>query len=420
MADSYEDSASCLICLHSLLSSPVCALKCGHVYHGSCLQDWLRVGKGDCPTCKAISHSHELRMLDFTLVEVESRSVTEVRELQGASAEERAVMREKLLREEEDAAASMKAVKDEVAKNQHAVRDCKRARKELEQQRPETEKQLEELRAVVVRASERSAELQARTDAMVARQQRKLPTPKCREDDADLNDERRKLRGLRQDARAKQVHEALCSARRQEAESGDLWRERESALQKMDEDRRELRRQETRLSKELAARDADDLSDVCGRSNATSSATCASTVTLEPGLLRRTQSAATASPAPPTSSTTQEEEMDLVLYGGSRRGATTRSVGATGLFGGAATQPRPPAGGGAQGSFLRTGVGSAATAGSGGGTSKWGGLFSQKPTPGARGVAAAPTTTIVTPAMKKAGNTMMSLFSNQVGVGPKF
>jgi len=58
-----DDDVDCPICLDADVSSEFKILPCAHVYHQTCLSEWLGSanGQGDCPSCRRCIRCHGLR-----------------------------------------------------------------------------------------------------------------------------------------------------------------------------------------------------------------------------------------------------------------------------------------------------------------------------------------------------------------------
>mmetsp|Transcript_25023 Transcript_25023/g.77847 ORF Transcript_25023/g.77847 Transcript_25023/m.77847 type:complete len:395 (-) Transcript_25023:91-1275(-) len=257
MEDSAQDGALCLICHEGLLSQVPCALRCGHVYHSVCCHQWFEKGKGECPQCKSKSGRDELLLLDFEVARVQPRSLEEVRKLEAASAEERNQLREELALELEDMEGRSREARDQIESQREAAQECKQKRRELEGQAPALEVQLKQLRADLKQHTLNNANLSAQVDNQNNRQRQARGRHGSRsqdsinEEDPDAKEERRKLRMMRPADRARQLHEAVVSARQQEAEVNKASRLREAASKELEDELNELRKLEARLRTDL-------------------------------------------------------------------------------------------------------------------------------------------------------------------------
>lgn len=252
-----DGGAQCLICQDNLLELPACALRCGHVYHATCCHEWLEKGKGECPQCKQKAHIEDLRLLDFEVAKVQPQSLQEVRRLQSASAEEREQLRQELQAEAGEVLARVQEAAAELERQQQDAQERKRARRELEQQRPREEAELNRLGSEKEHKLLMNASLGAQVDHQNSRQRQSRSrtwsqsSEIVNEDDPDAREERRKLRTMRPDDRARQLHGAVVSAREQEAETIRISLARETALQALEEELVRLRRLEAKLAREL-------------------------------------------------------------------------------------------------------------------------------------------------------------------------
>lgn len=259
-----EDGAMCLICHESLLGgdeeTSAGALRCGHVYHVSCVVSWLvsnkspSGGSGSCPQCKKPCHPEDVRKLDFEVAAIEMPSAAEVRRVQAATEAERGKLKEELKQAIADVEADLvKADAQRVEVTTDAA-ECKERRREVSEQLRQLEAETTDLQSDLAAATEQLAELQANFDAQTKKLQRRLPIARPREEDADLRDERRALRSLRPGDRVRQLHDALVAAMRQEALSSASLHEHERTLQEALATADELRRLEAKLKRELSER----------------------------------------------------------------------------------------------------------------------------------------------------------------------
>ncbi|KAI8888890.1 hypothetical protein K501DRAFT_329520 [Backusella circina FSU 941] len=61
----------CSICIESILTSTAIGLDCGHVYHQSCIKDWVKM-KSNCPMCKVTVRKNKLgKVVYFSTNETE-------------------------------------------------------------------------------------------------------------------------------------------------------------------------------------------------------------------------------------------------------------------------------------------------------------------------------------------------------------
>jgi len=250
MADAGE-GATCSICCDSVLSQPAAALRCGHVYHAHCIQCWIAQSKGICPQCKRITRAQDLRHLDFEVIEVLPESLEEVRRLIAASSPEMERQLEELNSERAQLVAEDRSICEELAQRQREAQECKRARRDMERLWPQNEAELDGLKQKANHARLECAEMQAHLDKEEARHFRKLPIAQARDEDADLKEEKRKLRSVRPADRARILHDALVSAREQEADCNKVSQEREDAAKKVEQDLKKIKQEESKLRREL-------------------------------------------------------------------------------------------------------------------------------------------------------------------------
>jgi len=249
-----EEVAECVICQEGLLAETVAALKCGHVYHRSCIAIWFSQSNGTCPQCKKPSRLDDVRTLDFQLVPAPQRSAEEQRRLEAASVEEREQLREAFASEFQEVKAAEERAQEELSELQTLARERKHSRQDLERAGHRDEAEISELCVQVTRAAEGCAALQASLDAQSGRLQRGLPILRPRDDDPDLREERRKLKVVRATERGRQLHEALVSAMQQEGESCTSMRERTTNAEDAEAALKQLRGVESRLRRELSER----------------------------------------------------------------------------------------------------------------------------------------------------------------------
>ncbi|CAK0802205.1 unnamed protein product [Prorocentrum cordatum] len=111
------------------LSDP--ELRCGHVYHSACFQQWLLKSRQQCPECRSVTQARELRPLDFDAVEGGAPQLSEgARRLAAASGEERQERQDDLLAEASDVADKIAEVEREIAAARQAASTAKAERKE--------------------------------------------------------------------------------------------------------------------------------------------------------------------------------------------------------------------------------------------------------------------------------------------------
>mmetsp|Transcript_18097 Transcript_18097/g.35526 ORF Transcript_18097/g.35526 Transcript_18097/m.35526 type:complete len:374 (-) Transcript_18097:110-1231(-) len=258
MEDTLPDSGpQCSICLQELLPQAACALRCGHVFHASCCQEWINKGNSNCPQCKKTARIEQLRILEFEVAEV-PWALDDVQRLQQASAEEREQLHQKLTAELAEIKTELHQASEELEGHRDAASESKRARRELESKVPHIEAELKELRAEKESKVLSNASLCAQVDSQNNRQRQSRnriwsqSRGVIHEDDPDAREEKRKLRTMRPSDRARQLHDAVVSARQQEVEINRIALERERALQELDEELVRVTRLEQRLRRELS------------------------------------------------------------------------------------------------------------------------------------------------------------------------
>eukprot|EP00401_Gymnodinium_catenatum_P053736 CAMPEP_0117605194 /NCGR_PEP_ID=MMETSP0784-20121206/79071_1 /TAXON_ID=39447 /ORGANISM="" /LENGTH=374 /DNA_ID=CAMNT_0005408237 /DNA_START=41 /DNA_END=1165 /DNA_ORIENTATION=+ len=243
--DDVAQAAECPVCFDSLLSQEAAALRCGHVSHSVCLRKWFEVSKGNCPKCRKVYDLDDLRVLHFTLAS------SELETLRGIPAEECQRLMEKAEAKQAEMANGLGTARLELEEVESLAEEQKRRRIELNQQTMENENQAKAMHEEFSTLSEKYAALQTHVDKDVHRQERKLPIAPAREDDADVKEERRKLRSVRLMDRVQQLHDALASARQSEIESSRLVRVREESLLSVEAELAHIRHVEARLAREL-------------------------------------------------------------------------------------------------------------------------------------------------------------------------
>lgn len=243
--DASSTEPQCLICLDPLFDHPVCALGCcGHCYHGSCFQEWLGRGKSECPQCKKVTSSSDLRFLEVEIGEVENTSLEEVRKWMGLTPAQRAELRQDLAEKSQEVTGQLDKAVADFEELQGLVSERKKRRRELEKELPEKERAVEELEADLARVQESQVQLQLHVEEEDHKQRAALPIRPCRANDPELKTEHRRLKSLRTEDRLKQLHEALTQALEQEHEALVEARERIAATQlleaELDEQQRKL------------------------------------------------------------------------------------------------------------------------------------------------------------------------------------
>eukprot|EP00933_Yihiella_yeosuensis_P006432 TRINITY_DN111128_c0_g1_i1.p1 TRINITY_DN111128_c0_g1~~TRINITY_DN111128_c0_g1_i1.p1 ORF type:complete len:391 (-),score=90.84 TRINITY_DN111128_c0_g1_i1:188-1360(-) len=347
MGDDGQDSAQCLICHESVLSSPAAALVCGHVYHAHCISVWLSSSRSECPQCKKVTTPNQLRHLDLEVVEICPGSLQEAHRLMAVTSTERQQLTEDLMHKGSALKAALNETHSRAAEQRAEAESCKRQRREKAQGWSAKEEEHILLTNQAAREQAETAEMQSYLDKELHRQFRKLPIARAQQDDKDVREERRKLRSMNPSERARMIHEACYSAREQDAEA------RQQALaQKEDADAeeaelRKVKLQISKLRREYSElREAEDapLSQSQSQTNkgkpnqAVSSplrravATPLSSEADQQVPTRRTRAAEPA-PAAPASSTPGDvdDDNDDMLFGGK---ATSRKVLSGGRSGG--------------------------------------------------------------------------------------
>lgn len=245
----------CVICLTPLLES-IGALRCGHVFHQDCIAQWVAQGKGKCPQCNKACRLEDVRRLSLEMAP--ALAPEELQRIQTASTEERERRQEALLSEQAELEDEVGRKDAELLLLQDLCQDCKRRRGDVKEQQRKLDEECSELSADLTTSTEACAALQAGLDAGLRRiQQRRLPVPQLRDDDADLREERRKCRaGARPVDRARQLHEALVAALQQERASTRERSQRETALKQVEDELKELQQSEVKLRRELEDRRA--------------------------------------------------------------------------------------------------------------------------------------------------------------------
>lgn len=363
--------------------------------------------------------------------------------MEAASAEERELRREALRAERAELATEESRQDDEIALLRDLSEDCKRRRVEMKTQGKELDETYGELVANLNTATEDCAALQANLDAGYRRlQQRRLPARALREGDADVNEERRKIRaGARPADRSRQLHEALAAALQQEGESSREKVQRESVLKQVEEELKELRRSDDQLRREIDDLRSLELSQLsssqvssqtpsmpasAASSAATSHAVASAASSASPhgpdapegerpatarGAARKEVAVEVATPhgaAGLVLGVAAADDDEDLLYGGAPSSRPARASARAGLFSNA-----PPAG---RASAVPAASGSGRTGGGG----KWGALFGSAAASGrggeGGGAQLAKVSTAPTPPLRRAvskGGAMQTLFANR-------
>lgn len=258
MEDTLPDSGpQCSICLQELLPQAACALRCGHVFHASCCQEWIDKGNSNCPQCKKTARVEHLRILEFEVAEV-PWALDDVQRLQQASTEEREQIHQKLTVELEQIKTKLRRASEDLEGYRDAAHESKRARRELELNVPHIEAELKDLRAAQESKVLTNASLCAQVDSHNNRQRQSRtriwsqPKGVINEDDLDAREERRKLRTMRPGDRARQLHDAFVFFRQQEVEITRVALEREQSLKELDDQLVKITRLERRLGRDLS------------------------------------------------------------------------------------------------------------------------------------------------------------------------
>lgn len=252
-----EDSAvQCLICLSALIDRPVCTLRCGHVYHGDCMHDWLTKSKGNgsCPQCKQMSRAAQLRVLDFKTAEVPTQSVEQLYRLESFTASQRddfvAEMAEGCnLAEKELAETEML-----LAEMHDSATDKLQSRRNVRDEIKEGELRILDLREVHEERSTECTQCQSELDAMNMSQQRRLPIQIIKDSDPDLLDMRRVLKSVRPGDRAKQLHQRLVKTRQLADDTRQLVAERKKAVAEAEQELKRQRQKDSKLRRQLSDR----------------------------------------------------------------------------------------------------------------------------------------------------------------------
>lgn len=258
MDDSAQEAARCQICHDPLLSQACCALKCGHVYHSSCFQQWLLRGKGECPNCRAITQSHELRILSFDVVEVQHHSQQEVRLLREASDEHRAALVADLAERERELNEGAAQADEDLAREKQAASSTKKVRKGIAEKCDAFESLLRAELPALQQVLHQCQQLQQEIDSQEAQQHKKLPVSQSKADDDDVKLECKILRSTHPIDRAKQLHQSLLSTRKTEAEAQREFQRLQKELKELDGETAEKReRLAEHQRRDMRRREAD-------------------------------------------------------------------------------------------------------------------------------------------------------------------
>lgn len=245
------DAQLCLICHDNVLSQPTSALLCGHVYHSHCIQLWISQSRSECPQCKQKTPSGSLRRLDLETIEVLPDSLDMVRRLLADSEQQRAATIRTLAAERKSDVAQIRQLHMDAQNSEKEALGFKRQRRGLEQGMPVRQEELAKLKVEVDDARVKCAEMQTHLDHEHSRHFRSLPIAEVKQEDADCQDERRKLRHQRPAERARALHEAVTSARGLDMESHQQSQQRIAAADEVERELRKLRQQEHALKHEL-------------------------------------------------------------------------------------------------------------------------------------------------------------------------
>ena len=69
--------SSCVCCFELITKDMVCLKKCGHVFHGDCVREWIK-STSSCPTCRVKNRSSDILKLYVTAGEAASQSDSQV------------------------------------------------------------------------------------------------------------------------------------------------------------------------------------------------------------------------------------------------------------------------------------------------------------------------------------------------------
>lgn len=255
----------CSICIDSLFDHPVCALPCGHCYHGSCFEEWRVKAKNECPQCKANAGTG-LRILQFTVKpDCDQTSLEDVRRLVDCSPTDRANRLLELEAQLVEVSGQLEKARQDEAELWDNARHSKQRRKDLQLEMPVQDKEIIEVQAELTHLMESVAKLQLHVDEETQKQRESLPVPLAREGDDDLAEERRRLRGVRREERLKQLHEALVNALNQEQETLAEQRGRAAERRRWEAESDELRRKASKLKQDLQERRAQEAKQVSAR-----------------------------------------------------------------------------------------------------------------------------------------------------------
>lgn len=227
--DTDDPDSMCVVCQESLLSSPACALVCGHVYHTQCFQQWLlKNRKGDCIQCRAPAPLDKMRTLDFEVMELPPRALGEVKRLMALSPEERVLLTDGVRSGSVELASELQQMESQASKEEEDSQERKRKFAQVE----EADKELTKAWTRLKRRSDSAVGNGEKLRAEISRFQRRVPqADDSVADGRDLQEERNLLRsGLSPADRARQLHESLLEIRRRAAKSTHEQRVRMAAL----------------------------------------------------------------------------------------------------------------------------------------------------------------------------------------------
>lgn len=248
------DETTCLVCHEPLLAQPVCCLKCGHVSHSQCFQNWFEKSKGNCPECRQVCSLDEVRILDFSVQEVDPDQ-----QLQGLSPEELA---ERLKNDRQKYAEFKKELSQTESEFRVLRQNCKEhktAREMFQQRASEKEEEAAAVRHELTLMSEQCAQLRVHVQAQDEKQHRTLLIRKCSEGDSDLRQERGALKVINKRDRIKDLHETFTSAHQQDTESKCVSRDRQKAQLEAEGRLQKIKKLESRLRRELLEGQEEEL-----------------------------------------------------------------------------------------------------------------------------------------------------------------
>lgn len=193
-----------------------------------------------------------MRRLDFEVVQLFPESLEQVRSLVGISSQDRQKLLEELLSELASFESEVQRLKMSCMQLERDAQDSKRLRRAEEKQLPQRQTELSALKQRAAQARLDCAQLQAHLDKEEQRHYRKLPVPTAKDEDPDLREERRKLRSVSTNERARALHEALVSARQQELDALNLAKDAVATADAADIQVRLQRQTERKLRQELS------------------------------------------------------------------------------------------------------------------------------------------------------------------------